>query len=96
MLNSLILGLSFDPLLSVLVYTGKSGSGKKSFRRYKSTLFHVLNWFTTDIFDPNSAGYKSIEKVRMIHKSIVERMINEKGLPSDRKWLSQTDLAYTV
>ena len=88
--------MSFDPLLSVLVYTGQSVTIGKSFLRYSATLIDVLSWFTTDLFDPDSAGYKSLTKVRLLHKTTAQKITNDKGEPEDRKWISQRDLAYTV
>jgi len=96
MLLSLIMGLAFDPLLKVLVYTGKSDTALKSYRRYFETFMHVESWFATDIFDKNSAGYKSIMKVRSIHIAVRERISKDKGESLEGEWLSQTDLSYTI
>jgi len=61
MLVSLVMGLSFKSLLDVLVYTEKSETPKKAFWRYFHTGLHVDSWFTSDIFQKNSAGQKSIK-----------------------------------
>lgn len=104
MLISLVMGLSFKDLLEVLVFTNRSETPKKAFWRYFHTLIHTDSWFMTDIFDPHSTGYKSIKKVRIIHNSVALRITKAKGEPDvetgsgkrRRKWLSQTDLSYTL
>ena len=92
----------FKDLLDVLVFTNRSETPNKAFWRYFHTLLHTDSWFMTDIFDSRSAGYKSIKKVRIIHNSVALRVTTAKGEPEvqtgsgNRKWLSQTDLSYTL
>merc|ERR1711937_684830 len=96
MLVSLVMGLSFKSLLDVLVYTEKSETPKKAFWRYFHTGLHVDSWFTSDIFQKNSAGQKSIKRVRMIHRSVALNITKNKGKKVEGKWISQTDLSHTL
>merc|ERR1712130_270370 len=70
--------------------------GPKSFRRYVRTLLHIDSWFSTDVFDINSKGYRSIKIVRRIHESVAKKAETELGLVEDRTYVSQTDLAKTL
>ena len=80
-------GLSFKSLLDVLVYTEKSETPKKAFWRYFHTGIHVDSWFASDIFEKNSAGQKSIKKVRMIHRSVALKITKHKGRFTTQKYL---------
>lgn len=93
-LTSLVLGLSFERLLEVLVYTNFSDTKEKSFWRYFDTGMHIRTWRETDVFEPGSAGNKSIRRIRQIHKVVRSRATEHFG--HNKVYLSQTDLALTL
>ena len=49
-LTSLVLGLSFERLLEVLVYTNFSDTKEKSFWRYFDTGMHIRTWREVEFF----------------------------------------------
>lgn len=77
MVVSLLSGLTFKSLLDVLVYTGKSDEKNKAFWRYNHTGIHVRSWIYSDVWDPNSEGHKSVKQVRLIHKSVAQRITKD-------------------
>ena len=81
----------FDPLL----YTGKSESLPALFLRYLKTMIHVRSWYTTDILDPESEGYKSIRQVRQMHVNISKKMQSLPPPCADKIWVSQYSMAAT-
>ena len=55
-LISLVLGLSFERLLNVLVYTNFSDTKEKSFWRYFDTGMHVRSWYEVNDFPKSASG----------------------------------------
>ena len=79
-----------------LVTTSKSESLAALFLRYLSTINHVDEWSESDLLDPSSKAYKSIAHVRMLHKSIYEKMNRSRIAPlEDGIWVSQNAMTDT-
>ena len=93
-LISLILGLSFERLLNVLVFTNFSDTKEKSFWRYFDTARHVEMWFKTDVFEVGSEGNKSMKRIRQVHKMV--RNKTTAHFNDGKTYLSQTDMAHTL
>lgn len=88
-------------ILPPLLYTKKSQSVCALFTRYLDTLLYVKDWTTTDIFDPETVGYKSLGKVKAMHRHINKVMnvtAEEHSKPSKvapTVWVSQYDMVVT-
>lgn len=88
-------------ILHPLLYTKKSENVCALFTRYLDTLLHVRNWHTTDIFDPETVGYKSLVAVRSMHRHInkvMNTIAEEHSTPpkiSPNVWVSQYDMVIT-
>lgn len=60
--------LVYSPqVLKPLIFTGKSETPEKSYRRYISTSIHVLSWYRGDIWRPGSLARQSLHRVRIFH-----------------------------
>lgn len=83
--------------LAPLLATGNSKNVPRLFRRYLSTMLHVKNWYETDVFDPQSKGYRSASAVRSMHRRIGEIMNTKfsKKIGQDKIWANQHDMALT-
>ncbi|XP_046394384.1 uncharacterized protein LOC124162071 [Ischnura elegans] len=73
---ALAMVFTFQPGLEPIIFTGKSDTPFKAFRRYLSTVASFISWYETDMIDKDSEGYKSMGAVRMMHASIYKK-INE-------------------
>lgn len=98
-LTGLILILQVPDAIEPLLATGNSKDVPSLFRRYLATVIHVRSWYTDNIFDPSSKGYRSIRQVRGMHKRI-QNLMNEKYKTLDlygnsRVWLNQYDMSVT-
>nr|BCX71433.1 adult-specific protein A5 [Ischnura senegalensis] len=71
---SLAILFSFRGGLEPLIFTGKSGTPFTAFQRYLSTVFRVLSWYQSDVFDEDSEAHKNMAVVRNLHASISRRM----------------------
>uniref|UniRef100_A0A2C9LBT7 ER-bound oxygenase mpaB/mpaB'/Rubber oxygenase catalytic domain-containing protein n=1 Tax=Biomphalaria glabrata TaxID=6526 RepID=A0A2C9LBT7_BIOGL len=88
---SLIAGLSIPNLLNALVFTDESSTPQKSFHRYLKTFHHVASWHYNDVWDLNSAAYKSIQYVRKKHMDVRNQMHLQS--PNNKiRFLSQYDM----
>ncbi|CAG2103852.1 unnamed protein product [Medioppia subpectinata] len=83
--------------LAPLLATGNSETVAKLFRRYLSTLIHVRNWYESNPFDTQSVAFKSIQKVRAMHKRVAQLMNTRPKTDTikDKLWLNQYDFAMT-
>lgn len=67
--------LVFSPqVLKPLIFTGKSETPRKSYRRYISTAMHVMSWYCGDIWQTNSKARQSLQIVRQLHSTNAARM----------------------
>lgn len=88
-------------ILPPLLYTKKSENVCALFSRYLDTVLHVRQWHTTDIFDPETEGYKSLASVRSMHRHInkVMNVTAEKYAKPTKitpnVWVSQYDMVVT-
>lgn len=98
-LTGLLLVLQLPDALEALLATGKSKDIPSLFKRYLSTILHVMSWYEDDIFDPETKGYKSIRQVRSMHKNIQSLMNIRFKVPNfngkERLWLTQFDFCVT-
>ncbi|KAL1512482.1 hypothetical protein ABEB36_002067 [Hypothenemus hampei] len=82
----LLADLSIQSSLSLLILTGMSGSDYKAYKRYISTMLHMLIWYEDD-FRPGSKLWISIRDVRNKHntaskraKLVIKYRINQKDM----------------
>nr|XP_027223915.1 uncharacterized protein LOC113816100 [Penaeus vannamei] len=61
--------LAIETIVKVLAFTGRSYVPSSSYRRYLSTINHLRQWYSSDIFLKESSAYKSIQLVRRMHTS---------------------------
>jgi len=66
-LTSLIMLLFSPSVLKPLIFTGKSETPKKSYRRYIATTVHVMSWYRGDIWKEGSGARESLQLVRKYH-----------------------------
>ncbi|XP_069679178.1 uncharacterized protein [Periplaneta americana] len=71
---SLFMLLSFPDGLSPLIFTGKSDTPFKSFRRYLSTVTRVRSWYLDDIWKTDTEGHKNLKTVRAMHEAVRQRL----------------------
>lgn len=60
--------------LGVLIYTQKSHTPYKAFKRYLSTVLRVKSWFETEFWNPNELGYKNLKIVRAMHLNVSKKL----------------------
>jgi hypothetical protein len=77
-LVSLMMILSHPDSLRSLVFTGKSDTPFKSFKRYLSTVIRVRSWYSDDIWQPDTEGHNNIKVVRSMHESVRQGLYNTK------------------
>lgn len=72
---SLIMLFAPSSVLKPLIFTGKSDSPYKAFRRYLSTLTRLKSWYEGDLWgDEENAAKKNMDIVNKMHKSVFERL----------------------
>ena len=91
---SLTTGFAITNLLVPLVFTKQSNTPEKAQKRYINTLFHLLKWFTGDVWDaPNGDSYKSVQEVRRMHTKVAKKMNSDL---KDKQYVSQYDMAIVL
>ena len=71
----LVTGMNIVHLLEPLVFTGKSSTPVKAFKRYFSTFIHLARWHFEDVWDgPNGTAFRSMMEVRRMHRCVAKRM----------------------
>jgi len=73
---SLLLIFSHPGSLQALIFTRKSDTPFKSFKRYLSTLIRVRSWYSGDIWQPGTEGHKNIKAVRQMHEKVRQELHN--------------------
>ena len=71
---SLVSGFSIINLLEPLVYTQKSDTPDKAFKRYVLTFYHIYQWMMGDLWDERSKAYRSMRIVRGMHRNVARSM----------------------
>lgn len=97
--NGLLLILQLPDGLEPLLSTGNSKDIPSLYKRYLSTILHVKSWYTDDVFNPETKGYKSIRQVRAMHRR-VQQLMNDKfdvgGTDGKKRiWMNQYDVSMT-
>lgn len=69
-LVSLTMLLYSPQVLKPMIFTQKSETPEKSYKRYVSTAIHVLSWYHGDIWDPQNKARRSLEKVKKLHEDV--------------------------
>lgn len=75
---SLMMILSYPGGIRSLVFTGKSDTPFKAFRRYLSTVTRIRTWYSDDIWQPGTEGHKNIQVVRAMHEAVRQGLHNTK------------------
>lgn len=88
-LTSLTLLLYPPQVLKPLIFTGKSETPKKSYRRYISTAVHVMNWYRGDMWKADSRTRKSLQLVRQYHSDGATRL----NSPEVRPLVDRVDIS---
>ncbi|XP_050738474.1 uncharacterized protein LOC127009423 [Eriocheir sinensis] len=68
-LVGLVCLLGVHSVLKVLVFTNRSSVRAATYRRYLSTMNHVKEWYSGDVFHPSSKAFRSIQQVRKMHSN---------------------------
>ena len=82
--------------LAPLILTKKSESIPALFLRYLATVEYVQKWYHEDIVNSDGVGFKAIQAVRSMHKSIFEKM--NATYPTEKSghlWVSQYSMVAT-
>lgn len=88
----------FKSIRQTLTLTGKSSTVSRSFRRILGTATDLAEWYDGEIWNPsNDPGYKSIIKVRKIHKFVANQLNTLHGRVDgkDPLFISQYDMMLT-
>ncbi|PSN56626.1 hypothetical protein C0J52_11264 [Blattella germanica] len=64
----------FPTGLATLIFTGKSSTIFTAFKRYIPHIVNIKTWYVSDIWDPISEGFKTIEIARKVHENVRKRM----------------------
>ncbi|CAD6215453.1 GSCOCG00011194001-RA-CDS [Cotesia congregata] len=89
-LTGLITVLTIPTTLDILVFTKRSGCPRTAYRRYFETILHIYSLYTSDIDDPKSRFWKSLNTIRWKH-STNSKVAGENGVG----FISQRDMALT-
>lgn len=81
-LVSLIMMLYSPQVLKPLIFTEKSETPKKSYRRYISTSIHVMSWYMGDMWQADSKARRSLRLVRQYHTDAATRLNSVEIRPS--------------
>jgi hypothetical protein len=71
---SLMMIFSHPASLQPLIFTGKSNTPFKSFKRYLSTVVRIRSWYSDDIWEPGTDGHNNIKVVRTMHETVRQEM----------------------
>lgn len=71
---SLMMIFSYPNGVQPLIFTGKSDTPFKSFKRYLSTVIRIRSWYSEDIWEPGTEGYNNIKAVRAMHETVRQEM----------------------
>jgi hypothetical protein len=71
---SLMMIFSYPNGLQPLIFTGKSTTPFKSFKRYLSTVIRVRSWYSEDIWQPGTEGHNNIKAVRAMHETVRQEL----------------------
>lgn len=71
---SLMMIFSYPNGLESLIFTGKSNTPFKSFKRYLSTVIRIRSWYSEDIWEPGTGGHMNIKAVRAMHETVRQEM----------------------
>ncbi|XP_071453851.1 uncharacterized protein [Hetaerina americana] len=91
-LSGLLTLLAIPSILRVLCLTKQSGSPSTAFKRYLSTLDHMLSWYEGDLLEPTSKAYQSLAMVRGKHDAAARKSLK---MSSSNVPLSQLDMVLT-
>lgn len=69
---------SISNMLAPLIYTGKSTTIVKGYKRYISTNIRINQWFLDELWVPGSKANRSMKFVRDSHERVRQKMKNEK------------------
>ncbi|XP_039447703.1 uncharacterized protein LOC120426947 isoform X1 [Culex pipiens pallens] len=89
-LCGLIAVLAIPTSLEVLIFTGRSSTPLKAYRRYVQTIRHTMNWYEEELV-PGSKSWKSLEYVRRIHAASGKQANKQ----NSKMLVSQKDVAIT-
>lgn len=68
-------------VLKPLIFTEKSETPLKSYRRYISTTVHVMSWYKGDVWQSHSQARKSLQIVRQYHTDAALRLNSDEIRP---------------
>ncbi|XP_018563856.1 uncharacterized protein LOC108905470 [Anoplophora glabripennis] len=85
----LVAVLAVPSILKVLMFTRMSGTELTAYKRYVSTILHMMVWYDSD-FKPGSKLWKSIADVRKRHNSASNRSCS-----AGMNRITQKDMAIT-
>lgn len=71
---SLMILFSYPNSLQPLIFTGKSNTPFKSFKRYLSTVIRIRSWYSEDIWEPGTEGHNNIKAVRAMHETVRQQL----------------------
>ncbi|XP_057334101.1 uncharacterized protein LOC130673176 [Microplitis mediator] len=89
-LSGLITVLTIPTTLDILVFTKRSGCPRTAYKRYFETVLHIYALYTSDIDDPNSRFWKSLNTIRWKH-STNSKIAGERNVG----YITQRDMALT-
>lgn len=68
-LSGLLALLAAPSIIRVLHKTDKSSKPATAYKRYLSTIMHMVLWYQSDLRNPNSKGRQSVATVRGLHSA---------------------------
>ncbi|KZS17092.1 uncharacterized protein LOC116922918 [Daphnia magna] len=86
---SLITMLTSPQILKPLIFTQKSETVLKSFKRYIGTVVHVTAWYFGDVWQKDHPARRSIQMVRSMH----DHASNQMNQPDRRRQVDNTAMA---
>jgi len=86
--------LTVNTVLKVLMYTGRSSTRTATYKRYLSTINHVIRWYSADVFDKESSAFQSIQLVRRLHLSSITKANKSLNLLTSQRDMVVTQWAF--
>jgi len=90
---SLVVGLSYEPMLDVLIFTNESDTVAKDAIRYAKTGIFLSKWCMGDPMNPNSSAFKSVQAVRNYHETVRKEIAPVLApISGEKEWMTQYDM----
>jgi hypothetical protein len=90
---ALVVGLAYEPMGDVLVFTNQSDTIAKVINRYSRTGAFLGEWCAGDPMDPNNLAFNSVQTVRSYHEGVRKEITPVLDpIDGEKEWMTQYDM----